>query len=217
MDKIKDVIVRHRKRKERSLEKEWGKEFVIYENVFSPFIAPSGRVGLSFASLPIFKDKKILDIGCGSGVIASLMALNGAEKVLGVDINETAVNNARSNAISLGLEEQLEFRYSDCLSSVKSEEKFDLVYADLPFTDGQPKDILESAFYDPELSSIRKLITEYPLHKGLSKAALYLVMSDAEDMNLHEVAYIHGLSASSFLDIHYPWIKISIFELRRIA
>lgn len=216
-DIIQDIVQKHRQRKVHSIENEWGRNFVIYKDVFSPFIAPSGRVGLSFASLPIFKDKNVLDIGCGSGIIASLLVLNGARNVLGIDINKSAINNAEKNARSCGLDSQLEFRCGDCLSALNGDEKFDIVYADLPFTDGKPQDMLESAFYDPGLSTIRKLISEFPKHKGLSNATLYIVTSDTDDFNLRDFANNQGLSTLPLLDMYYPWIKISVSELKRVV
>lgn len=210
---IEEVIQQHRIRKEESIGKEWGIDFVIHRDVFCPFLAPSGSIGFAFASLPIFKEKKILDIGCGSGIIAALMAINGAKKVVGIDINPSAIQNAQKNAKAIGFKDQLEFRVGDCLSEVDSKEEFDIIYADLPFTDGQPKDILESAFYDPGLSSIRKLISEFSKHPALTNATLYLVTSNLAGQDLQKNAKIIGLSWSHFFELHLPWIQISVSTL----
>ena len=43
-----------------------------------------------------FKGKTVLDVGCGRGATCFYMALNGASKVVGIDINENALAFARS-------------------------------------------------------------------------------------------------------------------------
>jgi putative methylase len=46
--------------------------------------------------------KKVLDLGCGTGILAVGAALLGAESVTGVDIDERALTVARENADLLG-------------------------------------------------------------------------------------------------------------------
>ena len=53
------------------------------------------------------KDRAILDLGCGSGILAIGAALMGAEMVVGVDINLDSVEMARANARLSGASVQL--------------------------------------------------------------------------------------------------------------
>jgi len=48
--------------------------------------------------------KTVLDLGCGTGVLAIGAALLGAASVIGVDIDERALAVARENAVLLGTE-----------------------------------------------------------------------------------------------------------------
>ena len=52
--------------------------------------------------------KAVLDMGCGTGVLALVAALQGAVKVLGIDIEHDAVQNAMDNAnLNPGLRDSL--------------------------------------------------------------------------------------------------------------
>lgn len=44
-----------------------------------------------------FKDKKVLDMGCGTAILAILASMCGASKVLGIDIDQWAYDNAIEN------------------------------------------------------------------------------------------------------------------------
>ena len=59
--------------------------------------------------------KAVLDMGCGTGVLALVACLQGASRTLGIDIEHDAVQNADENARLNGLEkrESLRFQHGD--------------------------------------------------------------------------------------------------------
>ena len=54
---------------------------------------------------------KVMDLGCGTGMFSVAAALMGAEKVVGYDVSESALDVARNNASEMGLD--IEFHLSD--------------------------------------------------------------------------------------------------------
>ena len=46
---------------------------------------------------PDFSGKKVLDMGCGTGILSIMAAQTGAQSVTGIDIDEWAYNNAMEN------------------------------------------------------------------------------------------------------------------------
>ena len=64
-------------------------------------------------SLGDIKDKKVVDLGCGTGIFAIGPALLGAKEVTGVDIDPDALEIARIQASKMGIEENIEFISKD--------------------------------------------------------------------------------------------------------
>jgi len=73
-------------------------------------------------ALEIDPDDTVVDVGCGSGVLAFVAAKLGAKKVYGVDLSTPAVEAARRNAEALGLTDVCEFRQGDLLDPVRDVE-----------------------------------------------------------------------------------------------
>lgn len=60
------------------------------------------------------KNKKILDIGCGSGQTALFAARQGAQ-VVGLDVSKEMIHVAKKNAKKAGLSSLTEFKRKDCV------------------------------------------------------------------------------------------------------
>jgi methylase of polypeptide subunit release factors len=61
----------------------------------------------------------VVDVGCGSGVLAFVAARLGAARVIGCDLSARAVEAATANARRLGLSDVCEFRAGDLLEPVR--------------------------------------------------------------------------------------------------
>jgi SAM-dependent methyltransferase len=66
--------------------------------------------------------KTVIDFGCGVGLESVEMALGGAARVIGVDIQERLLKKARSHASLKGVDEK-------CVFAVSPSEKADLIIA----------------------------------------------------------------------------------------
>lgn len=76
--------------------------------------------------------QKILDIGCGSGLIAIMLAQKCRAHIIGIDIDESAVVQAHQNAQSTAWSERLFFKHENAIT-FKSNELFDLIVCNPPF------------------------------------------------------------------------------------
>lgn len=70
-------------------------------------------------ALEVGPSDTVVDVGCGSGVLAFVAARLGAARVIGCDLSSRAVEAARDNARRLGLDAVCEFREGDLLEPVR--------------------------------------------------------------------------------------------------
>ena len=73
--------------------------------------------------------EKVLDVGCGSGILGIAAVLLGAESACGVDIDSTAVRTANENAAVNGVEGRFTAVEGDLVDKIQG--KYDLVVANI--------------------------------------------------------------------------------------
>ena len=71
----------------------------------------------------------VLDVGCGSGILAITAALLGANKIIGCDIYEVAVKVAGENAALNGVQDRIAFHQGDLTSQVEG--SFQIICANI--------------------------------------------------------------------------------------
>lgn len=79
------------------------------------------------------KPWRVLDLGCGSGILAVAAAKLGASEILAVEIDEMALGYARQNAVRHEVEDQIQFIAGDVIPMLASGElgQFDVLAANL--------------------------------------------------------------------------------------
>ena len=113
---------------------------------------------------PLVKDRSVLEIGTGSGLIALCCLQAGAANVVATDINPNAVRNAALNAERLGFQKRMQCRLvsrrsPDAWSVVASDETFDLIISNPPWEDRKPGTLAEFALYDPGFQLLKSLMS----------------------------------------------------------
>lgn len=74
------------------------------------------------------KGKRVLDIGCGSGILSILASKLGARSIDACDIDQFALDNAKENT-KINHAENVKVFYSDLFSAVEG--KYDLIFANI--------------------------------------------------------------------------------------
>lgn len=73
--------------------------------------------------------EKVLDVGCGSGILGIAAVLLGAQSAFGVDIDTTAVKTANENAVLNHVDQQFSAIAGDLVDKVQG--KYDIIVANI--------------------------------------------------------------------------------------
>ena len=125
------------------------------------------------------KGKRVLDMGCGTGILSILAAKLGASTVTGIDIDEWSYRNARENIENNQLQ-NIQIKIGNA-GLLEKEKEFDFILAnihrnilltDMPFYERCLKDggiLIMSGFYTHDLPSIRQKAAELGMTYGDQK------------------------------------------------
>lgn len=97
---------------------------------FGTGIHASTRFCLKFIDQYLKGGEKIVDAGCGSGILSIAAAKLGAGPILAMDIDETAVNIARENVKLNQLENTIKVIKADIVEDIKGKEA-DIIFANI--------------------------------------------------------------------------------------
>tara|TARA_Y100001970_G_C14239347_1_gene863887 strand:+ start:1468 stop:2160 length:693 start_codon:yes stop_codon:yes gene_type:complete len=168
-------------------------------NIFENFVNRTNktliyRLNTAFKILkPLLKDKKIVELGCGSGFLAEKIINSGAKSYIGYDISEKAI----SRAIHISKEKKINDRAAFFAKAIKEMKDIDADYIfSLGTTDWLDDDELDHMFYisrnSENLHSISEDRNSFPqlLHK------LYVFLS-------------YGRKTDKYVPRYYKTQKIS--------
>ncbi len=139
-----------------------GKTFEVFPDVFSPRVFPDTYF---FADhIQIRPGESFLEIGSGTGLIAVMAALRGAEKVTTVDINPAAVTNTMQNVMRHGLKRKFKVYEGDVFDPIAKGERFDTIFWFAPMMhldmDRRNLSPLEKSVFDPNYEGLRRYLSE---------------------------------------------------------
>lgn len=130
----------------------------------------------------MFKDKVVLDIGCGAGGKTLYYASQGAEKVYGIEIVEYYEEEANALAKKKGLEDKFQFVLGDA--------------ANIPFEDG---------FFDTIIMN-DAMEHVYEPFKVLNEC--YRVLKKGGKLYVNFPPYYHPYGAHLSDAIGFPWVHV---------
>ncbi|MBN2220001.1 MAG: 50S ribosomal protein L11 methyltransferase [Kosmotogaceae bacterium] len=106
-----------------------GKIGIIPGMAFGTGLHESTRLAAAILSETVKECSRVLDVGCGTGILSVIAARKGAKSVIALDIDEhcieKTIETARINEVSI------EVRVSDFLSAVNPGERFDLIVSNM--------------------------------------------------------------------------------------
>jgi len=149
------------------------------------------------AEAPLPAGGLAFDVGCGTGVLAAILATRGVGRVVATDTSPRALACARDNLARLGLAAQVEVRDQDLFP----EGRADLVVCNPPWLPGKPSSLLDQAIYDPDSRMLRGFLAGLPTHLAEGGEG-WLVLSDlAERLGLRPREALLGWIAAAGLRV----------------
>ncbi|MBI2193900.1 MAG: homocysteine S-methyltransferase family protein [Planctomycetes bacterium] len=161
--------------------------------------------------------KRCLDVGCGTGVLAIQMALNGASSVEAIDIQPEAVANTMTNAFRNGVADRVQGKTIDFFAFVPNT-PYDLVVASLyqmpvdpmgQLSSHRPIDYWGRNQIDHLLALLPSLLTEYG-------HALVMQISILGQMRTEEILDAHALQARVIDFSFFPFSPVFLENLAQI-
>lgn len=115
------------------------------------------------------KNKSVMEIGTGTGLVSLCAAQYGARLVVATDINSNAVTCANFNAAWLNLNSRIEIRLVSeekpaAFEVIRPDERFDLIISNPPWVDQKVRNLAEYALYDPGFHLLTTLLDGLPQH-----------------------------------------------------
>ncbi|MEC4019639.1 50S ribosomal protein L11 methyltransferase [Streptomyces sp. H27-D2] len=138
----------------------------------------------------------LLEIGCGTGVIAVSAALAGCERVVATDINPSAVRNAAANAARHGVAGQVRTVLSDLFAGLDAQDRFDTVFWHSNYVLAperyEYRDMHERGYVDPGYAAHRRFLAEAPDRLTPNGSALLHFSSRGDQARLRREAAACG-------------------------
>ena len=147
-----------------------GVTLTVPRGVLDPVLFRSGAWAAQQIAARLTPGQRLLDLGCGSGVIGAL-AMRARAEVVAVDIDRRAVKAARDNGLP-------DVRHGDLFAPVNAE-RFDVIAFNPPYFRGRPhlKRYGRALYGGPRLEVMRRFAEQLPEYLSPGGQAL-VVLSD---------------------------------------
>ncbi len=136
----------------------------------------------------INKDSKILDVGCGIGGPARVIAFETGCKVTGIDLTEDFIRTAKLLSELVGLDDRTEFICADATKLPFNDETFDIVWTQHAQMNIKEKDKLYSEIFRV-------------LKKG-GKFIYYDIFSTGNDPLFYPLPWAEKINISHLITVH---------------
>ena len=199
-------------------------EIAKYEAIYGrDFVSPGGRETSAelIARLELDESDRVLDVGCGLGGAAFLMAREYGARVLGIDLSRNMVTEAQRRLAAYQLEDRVTIEHGDCLA-LTGEDRFTVVHSRDVFLHVHAKHRLFVTLHRLLVSGGSLLFTDYLAGpKPWSTPFARYVAGREYDLKTVE-EYVELLHAVGFVDIEgvdltATFIAIQEEELERLS
>ena len=191
-------------------------QIIINKDVFPIDSAISDSTKIFVKEIKPRKGDIVLDIGTGTGIFSIIAVKRGAKKVISIDIDDNAINNANENKKLNKLDKIIEVRKSNLFENIDNNEKYDLILANIPLTNYNYKGKLHHLLFDFGFKLHERLLKEAKNHLT-TKGKLLIPSGDvADEKKLLELIKKYGYNIKNIKKEEFNnliW-KVYILDLK---
>ena len=185
----------------------------IYAGVFHPAHFFSTSVFSDYINTLDLKDKKLCEVGAGSGLLSFIAYTKGAH-VVSFDISELAVNGINENLVSNFKQTSQFVCYQSNLFDAIPENKFDVLLINPPYFFSNPKSISDYSWYCGKNGEyFEKLFTQLPDYSSSTSSILMILAENCEIEKIKSIAKKHSYVLQLMVEKKIKWEKNFIFKL----
>lgn len=156
----------------------------VHPDVFPPHLTLSTKILLDFISNLDLYNKKLLELGCGSGIISIHASQKGA-MVTATDINPKALEFLHKNCIKNNT--HVNILYSDLFDKIENLD-FDYIIINPPYYPRNPKNTKQKAWFCGENFDYFESLF-YQIKEKNIQSKIYMILSqDCKIENIFEIA-----------------------------
>ena len=179
-------------------EKVLGYTFITPPSVFNPRIYYSSEIFGKFIQDLDLTGKKILDMGCGSGIISIVAASKGA-KCIAADINPESIKAAIENVRQNIPEDNVKVVESNLFENITG--KFDVICFNPPYYKGVPRNDFERAFLGGKnYEVIREFISRSAVFLNTGGVIYTIISSDMDIKGLNSYFADSGFESENVME-----------------
>lgn len=173
-----------------------GVKGTVLPTVFFPHFTMSTRIFIDYLESEELKNKTVLELGCGTGLISTFVAQKGAI-VTASDINpkavENALLNAKNNQVNIkGIESNL--------FDTIPEQYFDYILINPPYYPKKPENMAENAWFCGEdFAYFKKLFATLG---GFMNDETQTLMILSEDCDFKQISTLGNENGFQFETVH---------------
>jgi methylase of polypeptide subunit release factors len=202
-------------RRRTTITRAAGLRLAVPPTVFHPRYFLTSEFLAAFIDGLDLADKRVADIGTGTGILALAAARSGAANVLAIDINPRAARAAAENARANGLASRVRPVCSDLFAGIQPGAQFEVILSNPPFFVGEPLDLADRAWHaGPDYRDIAPLFDQARARLAPG-GSMYVVLSSHADLDLFDVMITRaGFRARLAAERSILIEMLKIYELR---
>lgn len=192
-----------------------GIKLKIYPGVFHPAYFFSTTFFAEFIQTLELKNKKVCEVGAGSGLL-SFIALKKGATVCSFDISSTAINGIKENLKNnFPGTKNFDVHVSDLFDSVP-ENKFDILLINPPYFFNDPKDEGAFAWYCGKNGEYFEKLFAQLGNYSQSSSQIFMTLADNCDLErIKSIAKKHNYLLNLVTEKKIKWEKNFIFKVTK--